>query len=182
MIKKLIERLRNHYVRWWREDEAVAAVEAAFILPVMLLMIIGSYDVGRAILVNQKVIAASQVGADLIARNMSVDDNIVNETIEAARQVLRPYPTESFGIDIVSLRFDENDLPEELWRRTENMEPNQVAVNSTGTLFPEGEGVVIVTVEYSYTPTFGDYVIGGIRMSEVAFSRGRRSATVCPCP
>ncbi len=177
-MKKNIENFVKKCRSWWSETEGIAAVEAAFILPVMIVMLVGAFDVGRAILVNQKVISSSQIGADLIARNMAVDSAIINETVEASRLSLEPYNTSSYGIDIVSLEFDENQEPEILWRETRNMLPNNASVMSTTGMFPEGEGVIIVTVNYGYEPTFGESVIGDITMQEIAFARGRRSPTV----
>mgnify|MGYP001072841867 CR=1 FL=1 len=173
-----MHRLLNKMKSWWYETDGVAAVEAALIMPVMVLMLLGAFDVGRGILMNQKVINSSQIGADLIARNMFVDMDIVDETIEASRLSLEPYDTSTFGIDIVSIEFDEDQNPEVLWRETRNMSANNASVNSTAGMFPEGEGVIIVTVQYRYEPTFGDVITGDINMQEVAFARGRRSPTV----
>ena len=177
-MNKYMSSLLIRIKAWWKETEGLAATEAAFIFPVMIVMLIGAFDVGRGILINQKVISSSQIGADLIARNMSVDNNIINETVEASRLSLQPYDTSSYGIDIVSLEFDENQEPEILWRETRNMLPNNASVLSTTGMFPEGEGVIIVTVAYQYEPTFGESVIGDITMQEIAFARGRRSPTV----
>lgn len=177
-MKNYFEKLIKKMQSWWTETDGVAATEAAFIMPVMVLMLLGAFDVGRGILMNQKVITSSQVGADLVARNMFVDMGILNETIEAARLTLEPYNTSTFGIDIVSLEFDEDQNPEILWRETRNMSANNASVASTAGMFPEGEGVIIVTVQYLYEPTFGDVITGDINMQEVAFARGRRSPTV----
>lgn len=168
---------------WLRGTDGMAATEAAMLLPILLMLLLGTFDAGRAILVNNKVINASQIGADLIARNREVDMTALNESVEGARLALEPFNTQSFGIDIVSLRFDEDNQPEVLWRETRNMQPNNTAVASTAQLnIREGEGMVIVTVAYDYVPTFAGYVLDTLEMQEVAFSRGRRSPTVCPCP
>ncbi len=177
-MKQILNFLQRKAGSWVKNTDGIAATEAAFILPIMIVMMVGAFDVGRAILMNQKVISSSQIGADLIARNMSVDDQILNETVEAARLSLQPYDTSSYGIDIVSLEFDEDQKPIELWRETRNMSPNIASVTSTTGMFPEGEGVVIVTVAYTYNPTFGEAIIGDVTMQEIAFARGRRSATV----
>lgn len=171
------------YLKLWLEDTTgTAATEAALLIPVMIVMLFGTFDAGRGILTNNKVINASQIAADLIARNRNVGAGALEESIEGARLALEPFNTESFGIDIVSLRFDENNQPEILWRETRNTEPNDVAVSSTTDLnIREGEGMVIVTVTYDYQPTFAGYVLDTLEMKEVAFARGRRSPTVCPC-
>lgn len=164
--------------RWVREEGGVAAVEAALLFPVMLTLFLGMVDIGNAILSNQKTITASQVAADLVARKETVSTSDINEAIEAARLAIEPFPTSTFGIDIVSLRFDNNGAPQIVWRVTQNMSPNDNAVDSTALIGEPGEGMVIVSVVFRYDPIFAGFVIGEIPMEEVAFVRGRKSPVV----
>lgn len=171
---------RNLVRRWGREKSGSALVEAAILFPTLLVMIFGVYDVGHAITVNHKMITATQVIADLITRNRIVDDQIINEAIEAARLSMQPYATSEgdFGVDIVSIQFDEDDEPVVLWRETRGMNADLNAVESTTGLGTAGEGAVAVTMIYDYEPTFGNMIIENFRMREKAFARGRRSPTV----
>lgn len=164
--------------RWVREEGGVAAVEAALLFPVMLTLFLGMVDIGNAILSNQKTITASQVAADLIARKETVSTTDINEAIEAARLAIEPFPTSTFGIDIVSLRFDDTGAPQVVWRVTQNMSPNDNAVDSTALIGEPGEGMVIVSVVFRYDPIFAGFVINEIPMEEVAFVRGRKSPVV----
>lgn len=173
-MKQTFKRI-SHY---FKNTEGVAATEAAFLLPLMLVMLMGAFDMGRGILINQKVIISSQVAADLIARNISVTNNDINEAIEAARLAIEPYENGGFGIDVVSVRFDENQQAVELWRETRNMLPNQTAIDSTSGIFREDEGLIIVTVSFEYIPSFSNTFMEAISMQEVAFARGRRNPTV----
>lgn len=148
------------------------------LMPVMLVLLMGVFDLGNGIALSAKTITASQIGADLVSRNKTVDLADVNDIIEGTKLAFEPYGTAGFGIDIVSIKFDENSHPEILWRETRDMPPNDVAVASVDGLAPEGEGMVIVTVQYGYTPMFSKYFTDDIDFSEVAFARGRRSPTV----
>ena len=58
------------------------------------------------------------------------------------------------------------------------MSPNDNAVDSTAGLSAEGEGIIIVSVNYTYQPLFSRMFVDNFEMQEVAFSRGRRSRTV----
>lgn len=171
-------------VRWGAEKKAVAAVEAAILFPVMITLLMGVYDIGNGIVVNQKTITASQVMADLIARNQVVDMDALTDIVVAGRLALEPFSTATMGYDIVSVEFDEDEDPEVLWRLTNNMAANDAALDSTDPIAEEGNGVVIVTVTYDYTPFFSNFIVDEINMQEVAFLRGRRSATVTcnDCP
>ncbi len=164
--------------RWIKEDKATALMEAVLLFPPLITLLMGTFDLGFGIALNQKTITASQVASDLISRNKTVSLGDVNNIIEASRVTFEPYAINGFGIDVVSIEFDENNDPLILWRETRDMSPNDNAVNSTIGLGAEGEGMVIVTVRYTYTPFFTGLFTNSFNLQEVAFSRGRRSPTV----
>lgn len=175
---------RTKFLLWWVEEKAVALTEAAILFPVLLSLLMGVYDLGQGIVVNQKVMSASQVVGDLITRNEVVTIDLVNDIVTAGELALEPYSTATFGYDIASVQFDEDGDPVVLWRVTAGMVENDIAVDSTSGFAEEGEGLVVVTVEYEYTPFFSHFVVDQINMREVAFLRGRKSATITctDCP
>ncbi|MCB1531005.1 MAG: pilus assembly protein [Rhodospirillales bacterium] len=176
--------MRTKILAWWVEDKAVALTEAAILFPVLLSLLMGVYDLGQGVVVNQKVMSASQVVGDLITRYEVVNMDLVNDIILAGKMALEPYPTGTFGYDIASIEFDEDGDPVVLWRVTQGMPANDTAVASTAGFAEEGEGLVVVSVAYEYTPFFADFVVDQIDMREVAFLRGRKSATIActDCP
>ena len=168
-----------HAVKNWIDNqEGVAALEAAMLFPPMLSLLLGTFDLGNGIVLSQKTITASQVAADLVSRNRTVNSAAVEDIIHGAQLAYEPFALNGFGIDIVSVTFDAYKNPVVLWRRTESMLPNNDAVSSTAGLADEGEGMIIVSVQYTYVPNFAKYFMGDIDFKEVAYSRGRRSATV----
>lgn len=164
--------------RWVAEQEALAAVEAALIFPVMLVMMIGIVDAGNAILANQKTVRASQVVADLIARGSQISQSDITEAIAAGRLAFEPLDAASYGVDIVSIRFDEEANGEIVWRQTVNMPGVDSPLTDADSLAAANEGAVMVSVQYVYEPLFGDFIMPQFTMNEVAFSRGRNSAVV----
>ena len=178
-------RLFSFLHRWYRDESGLAAVESALIFPVLLMMLLGTFDMGNAILANQKAIRASQVVADLITRNVNVDDGIIDEVIEAGRLAFDPLATGSYGVDIVSVGFDDDADPEIIWRETENMTPMGDVEARVASVADANSGVVVVAVEYQFDPIFVGFVMDTIAMQEVAFAKGRQSSVVChedlPC-
>lgn len=170
---------RNLTVRWVREDEAAAAVEAALIFPILLTLLLGTFDMGNGILANQKTIRASQIVADLVTRNMTVDSIEIGEAVTAGGLAFEPLDSSSYGVDIVSIRFNENAEPEIVWRETTpGMAQNQGVLADVASLAEANNGVVVVTVGYVFEPVFAGFVLDEMPMREVAFARGRRSAVV----
>ena len=167
--------------RFIKEEEGMSFTETAILFPILLSMMMAVYDLGQGVVVNQKTVAAAQVVGDLITRNEVVDMDIITDVVNAAELSLAPYPVnDTFGYDIASVEFDEDGDPVILWRVTENMGQEDDAINSTIGLGVEGEGVVVVSVVYTYEPYFSSFVVDEINMNELAFLRGRKSLTV-PC-
>lgn len=168
-----------HSVRNFIEnEEATAVLEAAMLFPPMLTMLMGVFDLGNGIMLGQKTITSSQTAADLTARDRTVDAAEMEQIISAAQLAYEPYGLNGFGIDVASIRFDQNQRPVVLWRVTRDMLPNSGAVQSVNGLAPEGEGMIIATIRYSYRPLFASLFMDDFNFQEVAFARGRRSPTV----
>jgi len=86
-----------------RDRSGTAAVEFALILPGLLIMVFGSYEVANLILADLKLEAAAETAADLVAQTrietvLQAADftNITN----AATQVMTPFPTGSNQLKI----------------------------------------------------------------------------------
>lgn len=175
---------RIQVARYVTDEQGNALIETVILFPILIILLIGCYDLGQGIYMNQKTIASSQIIGDLIARNRNVTMDDVTDIVRAGELAFEPYPTATFGYDIVSVQFDEDGDPEVLWRITENMPPNNAALSSAEGLAAEGDGLVIVSVRYIYDPLFTNFVMPEINMEEVAFFKGRRSATVTceDCP
>lgn len=161
-----------------KNEDGVSALETAILFPVLFAMLMAIYDLGQGVVVNQKTVSAAQIMGDLVSRYEFVDTALVEDIITGGSLALDPYDKTPFGYDIISVIFDEDGNPEVLWRFTDNMDENQDAVDNSVGLGDEGQGVVIVSVNYSYTPFFTDFVINEFDMTEVSFLRGRKSPTV----
>ncbi len=165
-------------LKLWGDKKGTAVVEAAMLLPVMMVMLFGMWDLGNGILYNQHTITASQVVGDLITRDKEVTTTTLDNYIEAGRLAYGNNNTDSYGIDIVSIEFGANGNPSILWRETRNMTPNPDVLTKVRGLGTEGEGVIAVTVSYTYEPMFTHMFTSQMVMKEEAYLRGRRSNTV----
>lgn len=166
------------FARWCRETTAMAMMETVILFPVLLTLLLGCFDLGQGIIINQKVIGASQIMADLVARNRNVDRALMDDIVAAGRLALEPSNVAPFGYDIASVEYDEDGVPTVLWRITENADLNDAAIASAEGLGGAGDGIIVVTVNYAYTPLFANFLVDTITMEEVAFLKGRRSAIV----
>ncbi len=171
--------MKNFVQKYWSETEGLAAVEAALLFPALLVILVSTVDIGNAFVSNQKVITAAQTTADLITReeNPTLDERA--DAIKAGQLAMSPYSLTTYEYIVVSYRFANNGSPEVVWQESSGgTEIDADMTNGLTDLGGPGEGVVVVKIEYVYTPFFTGFVIGDIPMKEVAYLRGRKSPIV----
>ncbi len=171
--------MSGQFKKWLLDDTAVAAIEAGFLFPVLVIILCGIVDTGIGLITNQKVITASQTISDLLTRQETVSDADISDAIVAGQLSLQPYDTTTMGADIVGIEFIGTSLtPTVTWRETFNMTANDSVLTGAEGLGLENEGLVAVTVRYTYTPYFSGLLAGDIQMEEVSYARGRRSLVI----
>lgn len=179
MMFPFFTRLRRVCPLFFRDDRGVSAIEAAFLFPLMVLILLGSLDIGVALLINQKLITSVQTVADLLARQDTVSDDALDEAIAAGRLSLMPYQTASYGVDVAGIQFKgASAVATVVWRDTVNMSANNAILDDADGLGLRDEGVLGVTASYIYTPYFSSFFAGDFTMSEVSYARGRRGLFV----
>lgn len=172
--------ISGFFKSWLVREDGVAAVEYALVFPMMLVLMLGVFDLGYGMLAAQKTIRASQVTGDLIARNKSVDETDIQEAIDAGEVALTPFDTSRYDYRILSIEFtDDSGAYDVLWERSSSGSSfDDAFANSLSAIAEEGEGLVIVQVRYRYVPIFADVVMSEMTFGEIAFLRGRLSRTV----
>ena len=170
----------NFLKKFWRHKEGVSAVETAILFPLLITLLTAVYDLGQGVVISQKVNTAAQVMGDLLTRYETVDDALITDIINAGELSLAPYSTTDLAYDIASVQFDEDGDPVTLWRRSFGMLEDDDPILATIGLGTEGQGVIVISVSYSYIPFFNNFIIDEFSMYERAFLRGRKSMTV-PC-
>lgn len=152
------------------------------ILPILMALLLGVFEIGLGIASNQKTIRAAQIAADLLSRERVVADTDLSEAMEAARQAILPLDTSEFGVDIISVEFIDagsgNMNTQTLWRETQNMSPDTTIIDDVQGLGAVGEGVLAVVITNIYRPKFSSFAFGDINMREIAIVRSRKGSII----
>lgn len=83
-------------------EKANVAVEFALALPVLLLMLLASAELGRFVLLHQKVDRVAVTISDLVARAETISESELDDIFNAATQVAEPFDLSSRGRVVVS--------------------------------------------------------------------------------
>ncbi len=168
----LTDRLRKSgiFKRFLKDKSAVAMTEFAMLLPMLLLMTVGSFEVGRYALLTQKLDRISATMADLVARAEALSaaemDNLFNSTDHLAK----PFDFTGAGMVVVTSVLGRNGQePLVIGQRskgsitgvTSKIGSNggdatlpAVFTDEDGQTLAQDEGLIVSEVFYSYSPYF----------------------------
>ncbi len=96
------KRLWAGLCRFARERGGAVAVEMAALAPVLLVLLLGTADLGWRLLAEYRLGRAAASLADLVARVQSLEEEDVTNAFDAARNLLAPFDLERDGAALVS--------------------------------------------------------------------------------
>jgi Flp pilus assembly protein TadG len=199
-------------VRCYRADKkGVAAIEFAFIVPIMFFMFVGAVELSQAITVDRRVTQAASSVADLAARKeSSISKTEIGDIMKIGGYIMAPYSQAPLQVIVRNVSSSSKDatVTKQSWQCTysgvgANPTPACTCMNEIYNLPPglvsTTDSVVVAEAIYTYTPLIFDYFLnralpsgaggsGTYTLSEKIFMKPRGQAAMLmqpsgqPCP
>ena len=159
--------------RFARDKKGVATIEFAFLIPLLMLMAFGTFEIGRAVIVHKRLQRATDMVADLVAREEKLGTTVQEAKDElagimrAAEHSMFPYATAPLKMGVMSVRAS-IALPVTTTVEWSYKYHNKTGVPlcpapktmpQTGMIQP-GNAVIMVESEYLYTPLLTNIIPG----------------------
>ncbi len=187
---------RRFLARFVRDTRGLAAVEFAFIVPLMLTMIFGTIEVSSGVAIDRKVTMAARTISDLVSQGPQVSKAQLKNYFGLGSAILTPYPVTPTTMTqtITEISIDASKNAKVVWSYT-GLVTNGTSADPTigrstgavvtamipaGLLVPNTQ-LIWSEVKYFYTPIVGYVVqgVGGIvTLSDECFTRPRQSDAV----
>jgi len=176
------------YRRFIASTRGVAAIEFAMIMPVLLLLFLGSFDGGRAIAIYMKVRSATYTLAAITNQYSTMQTTDMTAVTGATGAVLAPYSSTPTVVVISQIKATSATAAVVSWSYSPtagnaltqgasfNSLPTNFAKNSCGGSYPCY--VLFAQVSYTYTPSFGYFVAGQITLSDSLYATPRGTECV----
>lgn len=157
----------------------VAATEFAVIVPIMLAMFFGTVEFSNGVAVDRKVTLVVRTLSDLTSRSTSVTDNDFTNFFGAGNGVMYPYDSSLINATISELYVDPTTLVARVqWSKGAAVRAAKSTVSIPTALQVPGSYLIFAEVNYKFTPTVAWFLTGGIKLSDVAYTRPRQSSCV----
>jgi Flp pilus assembly protein TadG len=171
---------------WPADERGSTAIEAAIILPVLVLIFLGMVEMSQAFTVKRRVQNVASSTADLVAQSQSVTTSDLNDIASIGAQLMLPFSSTGLTLTITSVVEDTQSKITVQWScswSSLSSSANCTASGATYTGLPSGllnpgQSVIIGQTTYPYTPSIGEFLTGGLTFTASSYYRPRLAAAV----
>lgn len=169
-----------------RAREGLAAVEFAFIAPIMILLFFGVVEGSAAYSANRKVLLSANTLADLVAQETSITKDNLDDLFVGMEDIIDSRDINvKFTVTSVYLDAATNEVKVHWSRNSDSVAPypaNSVFTDGIDpTLLDDASSLIVAESEFDYASTLSQKVIGAITMAKMATRWPRLSAKVQFC-
>ena len=175
--------------RFWKEESGVAAIEFGLVISILVVILMGCFEAGRYILLNQKLDRTSSSVSDLIAQADNVTTGVLSDTYAAAEEQTLPFDLAGHGRVIVSSVYKPDTSTAKVQWQCKGGGAYTSAASAIGNeggdaLMPStfsvdiGENVVVAEVFYDYQPFLFEGIFQPAVFRHASFTRPRGSLLV----
>jgi Flp pilus assembly protein TadG len=183
MIKLLLKRV---LYRPLRDCRGGIMIEFGFAMPLLILLMLGGVELGRYVLLHQKLDRTAMTVADLVARVTAVTPADLDTIFTAANLVMTPFSMGSQGAVVISSVNDQSGTPHVAWQRKgagSLSVTSSVGVQggnatlSDSALVDADDAVIVGETYYDYSPWFIKLIPSG-RLHHIAVYRPRLTGEI----
>ncbi len=176
----------------WRNDEAVAAVEFAIVVPFLLALYIGGIELANGMAINVKVSATAHSVADMVSQNTSLSTAQMHNILTGASSIIAPYPVTGgsgslMTVTVSEISSDANGNLTLRWSQSYNgtsfgpgrtnltnlTMPTSLNGAAANVNNPNGQNdnvsFILGEVTYAYTPNMGYAITGTVTLADSVY-------------
>lgn len=162
-----------------RDTRAVAAVEFALVLPLMLALYLGSVEAARLYTADRKVATIASSMADLVSReDGSITKSRLDDYFKAATNIIQPLTSTGLGQVVTLVKIASDGKATVSWSakygtataREANSDFPLAATTKINTLAKNADGWLIAAeVTYPYEPILGYIISDTVNLKHVEY-------------
>ena len=156
-------------VRRFRNDpRGIAAVEFAFVMPILLSLFLLGNTLSDAIACHRKVTTTARAVADLTSRFSSVSTADVQGILNASAQIMAPYDMTSGIVEVAQVQVMDATHAQVVWSQALNAAPqtNGSTVTIPANMSPVGTYLIVGTFSYPYRPVIAWEGMGAVNLTD----------------
>jgi Flp pilus assembly protein TadG len=178
---KLSLRTGNLISRFVRDRRANAAIEFAFVVPLMLTLFFGTIEFSSAIAASRKVTLVARTMSDLVSQSSTVTNTDLTNFNTTGSAIMNPYPLPTLQTRVTEIYVDPTTLAGKvIWSKGSGMADRAAnsAIIVPTALQIGGTYLIYSEVNYTYTPAVGYVMRTSVTLTDQTYTRPRISLCV----
>lgn len=167
-VTSLIVELRSRLGCFARHSGGISAVEFALVLPFMLLMYIGSVELGNGLALQFKVTETARTVSDLASQYVAIQASDMSNILGASSTIVAPFPPANMVVTVSEVTTNGSGQGTVAWSCSLNGTGRTVgsAVTLPADLQTANISLILGEVSYPYTPQLGYVITGTVNIYE----------------
>jgi len=169
----------QHLARLRGDQSGVSTVEFAMLLPLMLMLYLGTAEISLGIGIDRKVTLTSRTVADLASQVSTIASSDMSNILGASSAVIAPYDPTQLKVTVSEVTIDANNNASIAWSCTLGGSAHAVgsAVTLPSALNVANTSLIWGESAYTYRPPIGYVVTGTLNLSDQIYMRPRLANT-----
>jgi len=176
----MTKKLTRIYRRFGRSTDGVAAVEFAMIMPILLLLFLGTMDAGTAIAIYMKERSATYSLDAITNQYTSVQTTDLQSITGATSLILSPYSSGPLVVTVSQIYINPKGNATVSWSYSPsgNARAAGASINVPAAMATPSSYLILGELSYTFTPMFGAFLTGPIALADSLYVTPRSSACV----
>lgn len=147
-------------------QRGVAAIEFAFVLPVMLTAYFGIVEIGQGVMADRKVTQLTRALGDLASQSTTLSTDGINDIFNAAKTIMMPYTDSPPSMTISSIIIDAGGTARVCWSEQSNSTAlaRGATVTIPAALKVPGTSLIMAKASYNFVPAIGYLMTGAVTL------------------
>ena len=168
-IRSLTARPAAFVSRLYQDVKGMAALEFAFIAPILVMGLLGTLELSQAVTIDRRVTNVAAATADLVAQVEEVSNSDLDDIMQIVTSLVKPYDTAPLKVSLTSVRASTTGEVTVDWGygfqggtahaagSSYTLPPNLISPNTH---------IIIAEVEYDHTPLIPYFLSGTIKLTD----------------
>lgn len=173
--------MRGCFSRYWTSERGLAAVEFAFVLPILLTMLLGLVELSQALSLRADVTNMASTGSDLIAQESTVASTDLTNVYNALGAMVFPFDPTKATITLTSvIDGGVGNPPKVAWSCTQGgsleIKGSAPSVALPAGLITAGDGSSVIwsRITYAYNSPISYFLVGTKNWTNDFYEKPRR--------
>jgi Flp pilus assembly protein TadG len=179
-MRKSTMRKPNTLRRFWRDAAGVAAIEFAFIGPVLITMYFGIAELTQAMLAQRRVSHAASTIGDLVAQGTTIQASNFSDLWVVGQTIIAPFPTAPLQMRLTSITTNASNTATVAWSEGSGMSAlaKNGSISVPAGVVTASSSVIKAEVSYTYTSPVNYILHSPIIFSDTYYLKPRLSDQV----